>query len=64
MRVLFDSGSQKSFVTNKAKQDAKLNVARREWIEVNTFGGGTNEDKMAEVVSCEVASVRVIAKFV
>ncbi|XP_046855895.1 tyrosine aminotransferase-like [Xenia sp. Carnegie-2017] len=43
VRVLFDSGSQKSFVTNRTKQDAKLNVARRKWLEVNTFGGGTNE---------------------
>ncbi|XP_046841977.1 tyrosine aminotransferase-like [Xenia sp. Carnegie-2017] len=42
-RRLTNRGSQKSFETNRAKQDGKLNVARREWLEVNTFGGGINE---------------------
>ncbi|XP_046854266.1 uncharacterized protein LOC124447403 [Xenia sp. Carnegie-2017] len=58
VRVLFDSGSQKSFVTCDAKRCAKLNVARREWLEVNTFGGGSSKGRMTEVVQCEVSAVR------
>ncbi|XP_046841149.1 uncharacterized protein LOC124435254 [Xenia sp. Carnegie-2017] len=58
VRVLFDSGSQKSFVTCDAKRCAKLNVARREWLEVNTFGGGSNKGRMTEVVQCEVSAVQ------
>ena len=35
------------FVTSKAMKDAKLHVVRREWLEVNTFGGVTKDGKNA-----------------
>ena len=58
VRVLFDSGSQKSFVTSKAMKDAKLHVVRSEWLEVNKFGGATNDGKMREVVDFKINSVK------
>ena len=58
VRVLFDSGSQKSFVTSKAMKDAKLHVVRREWLEVNTFGGATKDGKVREVVDFKINSVK------
>ena len=58
VRVLFDSGSQKSFVTSKAMNAAKLHVVRNEWLEVSTFGGVSGEGKMREVVDFELGSVK------
>jgi hypothetical protein len=46
VRVLFDSGSQKPFMTSRAMNDVKLHVVRNEWLEVITFGGATKEGKM------------------
>ncbi|CAB4022835.1 TNF receptor-associated factor 3 [Paramuricea clavata] len=37
-RVLFDSGSHRSFVTVKAAQTARIPVKRREWLKICTFG--------------------------
>ena len=58
VRVLFDSSSQKSFVTSNAMKDAKLHVVRNEWLEVNTFGSATKDGKMREVVDFEINSVK------
>ena len=58
VRVLFDSGIQKSFVTSRAMNDAKLHVVRNEWLEVSTFGGATKEGKMREVVDFEINSIK------
>ena len=38
VRVSFDAGSHKSFITTRAVQSAGLRAERREWIEINTFG--------------------------
>jgi hypothetical protein len=58
VRVLFDSGSQKSFVTSRAMNDAKLHVVRNEWLEVSTFGCATKEGKMREVVDFDINSIK------
>ena len=38
VRVLFDAGSHKSFITTRAVQFTGLKQERREWIEISTFG--------------------------
>ena len=58
VRVLFDSGSQKSFVTSRAMNEAKLRVVRDEWLEINTFGGAMKEGKMRKVVDLEIDSIK------
>ena len=43
VRVLFDAGSHKSFITTRAVQLAGLQEVRREWIEISTFGQQTRD---------------------
>ncbi|XP_028416197.1 uncharacterized protein LOC114539977 [Dendronephthya gigantea] len=58
VRVLFDSGSQKSFVTSRAMNDAKLRVIRNEWLAINTFGTAADKGKSRKVVDFEIVSKR------
>ena len=39
VRVLFDSGSEKTFVTAHVMNEAGLSAIRKEWLEIKTFGG-------------------------
>ena len=50
VRVLFDSGSQNSFVTSRAMNAAKLNVVREKWLGIKTFGGESKEGRLRQVV--------------
>ena len=43
VRVLFDAGSHRSFITSKAVQSAGLPEKRKEWIEICTFGQRTKD---------------------
>ena len=45
MRALFDSGSHTciSLVMAKAASDYGLEIARKEWVTINTFGHDTKE---------------------
>ena len=52
VRVLFDAGSHRSFVTSKVARSAGLNVKRQEWIEISTFGGQSRESGLRKV--CEI----------
>ena len=38
VRVLFDCRAHRSFVTNTTKDSAGLNVIRKEWVTITTFG--------------------------
>ena len=50
VRVLFDSGSHKSFVTAKAETNYGLEIVRKEWVTINTFDQETKETGLREVV--------------
>ena len=38
VRILFDSGSHRSFVTTKAASNCELQIVRKEWLSISTFG--------------------------
>ena len=54
VRVLFDSGNHKSFVTAKAASNYGLEIVRREWVTISTFGRKTGEAGLREVVQFDV----------
>ena len=54
VRVLFDAGSHRSFITSKAVRSAGLQVKRQEWIEVCTFGEQTKESGLKGVYDLQV----------
>ena len=54
VRVLFDSGSHKTFVTAKAASNYGLEILRREWVTISTFGEKTREAGLREVVQFDV----------
>lgn len=54
VRVLFDSGSHKSFVTAKAASNYGLGIVRKEWVTINTFGQSVKESGLREVVQFDV----------
>ena len=55
IRALFDSGAQRSFITNTAKQIAGLSVKRKEWVEIATFGQTKGKGELLEVVEVDVS---------
>ena len=57
VRVLFDSGSQKSFVTSEAVCMLGLNVVRKENLGIRAFGGNETGYAMRDVVSFNVSPV-------
>jgi len=57
VRVLFDSGSHKSFITTKVAETAGLTSVRREWLNVCTFGGGTGKSGLRDVVRVNVVAL-------
>ena len=52
--MLFDSGSQRSFVTARVVNDLKIDIVRSEWLGINTFGRETSEAGLPEVVRLDV----------
>ena len=58
VRVMFDSGSHRSFVTAKAARKYELTVARKEWITISTFGQRGKESGLREVVCFDVMPLR------
>ena len=57
VRVLFDSGSQKSFVTAKTVQGLRLKAVRKEKVGIRVFGMNDAEYEVREVVRFRVSSV-------
>ncbi|KAL5514973.1 hypothetical protein EMCRGX_G000071 [Ephydatia muelleri] len=55
-RIILDSGSQRSYITSKLKDDLSLPVERRETMSIKTFGAAKER-----LQTCEV--VRVVVKF-
>ena len=56
-RVLFDSGSHKSFVTVKVKDALDLEPCRREALGIKTFGSTNVDEKVRDVVRIRLESV-------
>ena len=54
MRILFDNGSQRSYVTSNLKSSSNLNPIKTETLHLNTFGGSTFQKQ-----SCEVVKLRL-----
>lgn len=54
VRVLFDAGSHRSFITSKAVRSTGLQVKRQQWIEVCTFGEQTKESGLKGVYDLKV----------
>lgn len=54
VRVLFDAGSHRSFITSKAVRSTGLQVKRQQWIEVCTFGEQTKESGLKGVYDLQV----------
>ena len=50
MRVLFDTGSQRSFITAKAVSRLGLRPVRKEKLEIKAFGRKEAEEEMRHVV--------------
>ncbi|XP_065056418.1 uncharacterized protein LOC135684709 [Rhopilema esculentum] len=58
VRVLFDSGSQKTFVTPTVVERAKLQVVRKENLGIKAFGSETAKRKLRDVVELDLRAVR------
>lgn len=58
VRVLFDSGNQRSFVTAKAVRNQGLGIVRKEWVAINTFGQVVKESGLMEVVRFDIMPLR------
>ena len=54
VRVLFDAGSHRSFITKNAVQSAGLSVERQEWVKISTFGQGMKDSGLCDVYEIEV----------
>ena len=52
--VLFDSGSQRSYVSEEIKKKLSLNVENVETININTFGSDKYNKKKCELVSINI----------
>ena len=58
VRVLFDSGSQKSYITNQLKARLGLTPIKKELLNLNVFGSVTTRKQ-----SCDVVKVKLQGKY-
>ena len=56
VRVLFDSGSQRSYITDGVRRKLGLKSANIETLHLNTFGDGTYRKQRCEVVTCNYSA--------
>ncbi|CAB3983315.1 TNF receptor-associated factor 3, partial [Paramuricea clavata] len=57
VRVMFDSGSHKSFVTADVARAYNLKLLRKEWLSISTFGRKTTESGLRDVVLIDLIPV-------
>ena len=50
IHILFDNGSQRSYVTEMLKEKLKLSVIKKEKLHLNTFGSGQFRTQQCEMV--------------
>ena len=53
-RILFDSGSQRSYVTEEVRKKLKASIVRTEKVILNTFGAASSKAKTLDVVELKV----------
>ena len=58
VRVLFDSGSQKSFITARAVHELGLDTVRSENLGIRAFGVNEADCELRDVVQCRVSNVK------
>ena len=57
MRILFDTGSHKSFITARAAASLELQPLRKDWVALNTIGRKAVGSNLSEVMHVELALV-------
>ena len=57
VRVLFDAGSHRSFVTAGVARLARLPVTRQDWLAISTFGQRSRNTKLRDVVQVRVSPI-------
>ena len=57
VRVLFDAGSHRSFVTARVAQHAELRVIRQDWLGISTFGQTSRDMQLRDVVHMKVSAL-------
>ena len=57
VRILFDSGSQRSYITDSVRRKLGLKSANIETLHLNTFGDGTYRKQRCEVVTLPIRTV-------
>ena len=57
VRVILDSGSQKSYITQQVRDALSLNVAYRQKMSIKTFGSEKEEQQDCEVVKVAMKTV-------
>ena len=57
VRVLFDAGSHRSFVTARVAQHAQLRVIRQDWLGISTFGQTSRDMQLRDVVHMKVSAL-------
>ena len=57
VRVLFDGGSHRSFITSGAAQRAQLAIIRQDWLGISTFGQRSRDTRLRDVVEVKVSPV-------
>ena len=58
VRVLFDTGSHKSFITARAVETLGLRPVSSEKLAIKAFGSNESEEKIRDVVECSLSSLR------
>ncbi len=61
VRILFDSGSQRSYVTEELQRKLKLKTLKKETVYLNTFGGETFAKKVCNLVSLKLKGEKFIS---
>ena len=57
VRVLFDAGGHRSFVTARVAQHAQLRVLRQDWLGISTFGQTSRDMQLRDVVHMKVSAL-------
>jgi len=57
VRVLFDAGSYRSFVTAGVARLAQLPVTRQDWLAISTFGQRSRDMKLRDIVQVKVSPI-------
>ena len=57
VRVLFDTGSHRSFISAKAASQAGLQSVRKEWLEISPFGQAVKDRGLKEVFRFDVMPI-------